>query len=86
MGNEYPQYVNHEGIYLTPHAYSNPILAYTIWLVSENMLDTTGYIRNDKHDDVYCPYDMRDGWQYFDKQTQDWADDETLTVTCVHAP
>jgi len=84
MGGEYPDYRNKDGIFLTPHAYSNPILGYTVWLVSTVVLDTSGMIRNDKHDDQYCPYDMHDGWQYWDEQAQDWRDDDTLRVLCVH--
>eukprot|EP00088_Acartia_fossae_P011515 TRINITY_DN15851_c0_g2_i1.p1 TRINITY_DN15851_c0_g2~~TRINITY_DN15851_c0_g2_i1.p1 ORF type:complete len:173 (+),score=19.73 TRINITY_DN15851_c0_g2_i1:59-520(+) len=84
LDDMYPNYVNKNGIFLTPNAYSNPVLEYTIWLVSEDVLSTTGYIRNNKHDDQYCPYDMHDGWEYFDSQAGVWREDNTLQVLCVH--
>ncbi|XP_023342524.1 salivary glue protein Sgs-3 isoform X2 [Eurytemora carolleeae] len=83
MGDEYPNYVNKGNVFLTPHSHSNPVIGYTIWLVSTKVLDTTGYIRNNKHDDLYCPYDMLDGWEYLDK-AGNWVEDETLKVECVH--
>ena len=35
------------------------------------------------HDDITCPYDMHDGWQFFDNQTGQWIHDESLQVLCV---
>jgi len=82
MGDEYPNYQNKKGLFLTPHAYSNPVLGYTTWLVSDTVLDTSGSIRNNKHDDQFCPYDMHDGWEFQDQLTGEWVEDPTMTVTC----
>ena len=40
-------------------------------------------IRNTKHDDLPCPYDMHDGWEVKDEDTNSWVEDKTLTVACV---
>ena len=42
--------------------------------------------RNLKHqwDDIPCPYDMLDGWEYMDHDTGSWAADTQLSVSCVH--
>merc|ERR1711915_733722 len=83
MADEYPIYINSHGRFLTPHAYSNPVIGYTVWLVSDIPLDTNGTIRNNKHDDMFCPYDMLDGWEFLDKASGDWVEDPTLRVNCV---
>merc|ERR1719222_141598 len=49
MSDTYPLYKNKDGVYMTPHAYSNPSIGFTHWLVSNKVLDTTGFIRNEKH-------------------------------------
>lgn len=85
MADEYPIYINRYGRFLTPHAYSNPVIGYTVWLVSDVPMDTNGTIRNNKHDDMFCPYDMHDGWEYMDTKTGLWVEDTTLTVNCVKA-
>ena len=43
----------------------------------------SAYSRNFMHDDITCPYDMHDGWQFFDNQTGQWIHDESLQVLCV---
>jgi len=83
MVDEYPIYRNRYGRFLTPNAYSNPVLGYTVWLVSDIPMDTNGTIRNNKHDDMFCPYDMHDGWEFMDRETGEWVEDTTLTVKCV---
>jgi len=83
MADEYPIYVNSAGRFLTPHEYSNPVLGYTVWLVSDVPMDTNGTIRNNKHDDMFCPYDMLDGWEFMDSSTGLWVEDNTMTVKCV---
>merc|ERR1712013_305843 len=86
MNNVYPDYVNIQGWFLTPTAYSNPILGYTEWVVSQNVLDTgregNGTIRNIKRNDQFCPYDMPDGWEYLDSNNR-WVEDTTITVSCI---
>jgi len=86
MGNEYPDYINSQGWFLTPTAYSNPVMGYTEWVVSHSILDTgrqgNGTIRNIQHNDQYCPYDMPDGWEYLDSN-DNWVEDTTITVSCV---
>jgi len=84
IGDAYPLYQNKDQIFMTPHAYSNPIIGFTHWLVSTKVLDTTGFIRNEKHEDQFCPYDMEDGWEYKDPQDGIWKEDSTLHVLCVH--
>jgi len=83
MADKYPIYINSHGRFLTPHAYSNPVIGYTVWLVSDIPLDTNGTIRNNKHDDMFCPYDMLDGWEFLDRASGDWVEDPTLRVNCV---
>merc|ERR1719481_1041147 len=83
LGDEYPNYVNPDGRFLTPDGYSNPVIGYTVWYVSDQVLDTNGTIRNNRHSDQYCPYDLHDGWEYRDKYTGQWLEDKTLTVKCV---
>merc|ERR1712212_418441 len=55
MGNEFPDYINSQGWFLTPTAYSNPVMGYTEWVVSHSILDTgrqgNGTIRNIQHND-----------------------------------
>jgi len=86
MGDKYPDYINSQGWFLTPTAYSNPIRDYTEWVVSHTILDTgregNGTIRNIQHSDQYCPYDMPDGWEYLDSN-DNWVEDATITVSCV---
>jgi len=81
--NTYPDYINRRGLFLTPDAYSNPGHGIIRWIVSHNVLPETGTIRNVRHDDINCPYDLHDGWEYLDPDTEDWRDDETLRVRCV---
>ena len=42
--------------------------------------------RNTRHqwDDVLCPYDLQDGWEYLDPATGSWLPDGEISVTCVH--
>lgn len=86
MGDEYPNYINQQGKFLTPTAYSNPVMGYTEWVVSDKVMDNTsspnGTIRNIRHNDQFCPYDMHDGWEYRDAAGA-WVEDHTLTVNCV---
>jgi len=87
MGDEYPNYVNPGGRFLTPTAYSNPVMGYTEWVVSNRIMDTgregNGTIRNIRHNDQYCPYDMPDGWEFLDSGGE-WREDPTIAVHCVH--
>ena len=39
--------------------------------------------RNVKHDDINCPYDLHDGWEYLDPVTGNWLEDDTIRVLCV---
>ena len=48
----------------------------------KKIVDTI-YRRNIKHDDTFCPYDMHDGWEYYDADTQEWKEDASLQVLCV---
>jgi len=79
----YPVYVNKFGQFLTPDYFSNPVMGITRWIVANNVLALNGTIRNIKHDDLTCPYDMHDGWQFYDNLQDLWIDDESLEVLCV---
>jgi len=79
----YPVYINQRGQFLTPDYHSNPWMGITRWIVSSEVLAVEGTIRNFMHDDITCPYDMHDGWQFFDNQTGQWIHDESLQVLCV---
>merc|ERR1712126_718395 len=83
----YPVYVNQFGHYLIPDEYSNPVWGITRWIVTYDINSQApsrnSTIRNIYHDDIYCPYDMHDGWQYMDNNTGKWTTDETLKVLCV---
>merc|ERR1712133_227132 len=83
----YPVYVNQFGQYLIPDEYSNPVWGITRWIVTYDINSQApsrnSTIRNIYHDDIYCPYDMHDGWQYMDNNTGKWTTDETLKVLCV---
>ena len=79
-----PVYVNQFGYYLQPDKYSNPVMGITRWMVSQEVDGDDGkaMIRNIKHDDIVCPYDMRDGWEVI-MHADTWEEDMTLSVTCV---
>ena len=49
-----------------------------------NMLSSTHnfFVRNIRHNDQFCPYDMPDGWEYLDSNNN-WKEDTTITVSCV---
>ena len=53
-----------------------------IFAMIQKIFDTI-YRRNIKHDDTFCPYDMHDGWEYYDADTQEWKEDASLQVLCV---
>jgi len=79
----YPVYVNQFGQYLIPDEFSNPVMEITRYIVSSSPSGEDGIIRNNKHDDLLCPYDMQDGWEVKDEDTNSWMEDKTITVTCV---
>jgi len=82
LGDEYPNYVHRSGLFLTPGEHTSPTIGYTTWIVSTEVLASNGTIRNIRHDSITCPYDLHDGWEYWDNNKQDWVEDITLTVTC----
>jgi len=82
LGDEYPNYIQRNGLFLTPGEHTSPMIGYTTWIVSTEVLAGTGTIRNIKHDTVTCPYDIHDGWQYWDETRGRWVEDQTLSVTC----
>ena len=63
--------------------FSNPVMEITRYIVSSSPSGEDGIIRNNKHDDLLCPYDMQDGWEVKDEDTNSWVEDKTLTVNCV---
>ena len=46
-------------------------------------------IRNIRHSDIHCPYDLLDGWEVITHcpecvVEESWEEDVSLSVTCVH--
>ena len=62
---------------------SNPVMGITRYILSPSISGVEGIVRNTRHDDLSCPYDMHDGWEVLDKDTNSWVEDNTLTVACV---
>ena len=60
----------------------NGTVRWEIFAMIQKIFDTI-YRRNIKHDDTFCPYDMHDGWEYYDADTQEWKEDASLQVLCV---
>jgi len=81
--DEYPVYINENGLFLTPDYISNPVFGMTRWIVGDIPLAENGTVRNINHDDTFCPYDMHDGWEFYDADTQEWKEDASLQVLCV---
>ena len=63
--------------------FSNPVMGITRYIVASLISGDDGLVRNTKHDDLSCPYDMHDGWEVLDKDTNNWIEDKTLTISCV---
>jgi len=82
LGDEYPNYEHRSGLFLTPGEHTSAMIPYTTWIVSTEVLASNGTIRNIRHDTVTCPYDLHDGWEYWDVSLGQWVEDVTLTVTC----